>query len=240
MPRTSRGFTVQATPLALRMDFTASKCASDFGPRKSINRGAASTTACIAGFLVSRMRNGLLCKRRRASSSSTSTCCSRYEISAARVKLAIPPALRTLMAEHGPHVVEALASVIQHGMLSNCANHPCSRFGTQSEMLAIETILERVHLFFDDVRDLTEATNKQRRGLNNRRTDVAIGISSHKGADLGLQPLPSGGFRRQDIVHAFHGYQLFRLGRRSAFFVTHNSSFLYLATIRRTSPTISR
>ena len=160
--------------------------------------------------------------------------------SANLVKLAIPPALRTLMAEHGPHVVEALASVIQHGMLSNCANHPCSRFGTQSEMLAIETILERVHLFFDDVRDLTEATNKQRRGLNNRRTDVAIGISSHKGADLGLQPLPSGGFRRQDIVHAFHGHQLFRLGRRSAFFVTHNCSFLYLATIRRTSPTISR
>ena len=40
--------------------------ASDSAPRKSISRGAPSTIACIAGFLLSRMRSGLLCRRRRA------------------------------------------------------------------------------------------------------------------------------------------------------------------------------
>jgi hypothetical protein len=44
------------------------KCASDSAPRKSMSCGAASTSACMAGFLLSRMRSGLLCRRRWASS----------------------------------------------------------------------------------------------------------------------------------------------------------------------------
>ncbi|SMG64412.1 hypothetical protein BMETH_2408_0 [methanotrophic bacterial endosymbiont of Bathymodiolus sp.] len=40
------------------------KCALLSAPKDSINFGAASTNACISGFLVSRIRNGLLSNRR--------------------------------------------------------------------------------------------------------------------------------------------------------------------------------
>ena len=41
-------------------------------------------SACIAGFLLSRMRSGLVCRRRLASSSSSPACASKCAISAAR------------------------------------------------------------------------------------------------------------------------------------------------------------
>ena len=79
-----------------------SKCASDAAPRKSISCGAASMTGCIAGFLLSRMRSGLLCRRRRASSSSASACASKWAISAARCARALVGLAEAVELE--PHV----------------------------------------------------------------------------------------------------------------------------------------
>ena len=147
------------------------------------------------------------------------------------VKLAVASSLGALMTKHGAHVIQPLATVVQHGVLRDGAHHTGRRFGAKGELLSVEAILKRIHLLLHNIGDLAQSPHEQRRGLDNRSPNIAVGIARHQVAHLGLQPFPAGGFWRQDVVHALHRHQLLRLGREGAFFVAHSASFLCLAQI---------
>jgi len=129
------------------------------------------------------------------------------------VKLAVATALRTLVPEHRPHVIKPLAAVVQHRVLGHGTHHARGIFGAQGQGFAVEFVLEGVHLFFDDVGHLAQATHKQRRGFDDGGADVAVGMAGHQLAHLVFEPLPLRRLGRQDVVHAFDGGKLFKSGR---------------------------
>ena len=94
------------------------------------------------------------------------------------------------MPEHRPHVVKPLAAVIQHRMLDHGTYNPGRAFRSQGQLLTVETILERIHFLFNDIRHLPQPPHKQPRGLDDGRADVAIGVAVHERTNLFLQPLP--------------------------------------------------
>ena len=128
------------------------------------------------------------------------------------MKLAIAATLWTFVAKHGAHVVQTLAALIQQRVLGDSTHHTRCVFGTQRQRLAVELVFKRVHLFFDNIRDFAQPTHKQRRRLNNRRANVAVGIARHQRAYLFFQPLPTCRIGRQYVVHAFDSNQFFSHG----------------------------
>ena len=121
------------------------------------------------------------------------------------VELPVTPALGALVAEHRTHVVQALATVVNQGMLDRGAHHTGGVLGAQGELFTVQTIGEGVHLFFNDVGDLTQAAHEERRGLHDGRAQVAVTVALHEGAQLFLEPLPMRGGLGGDVVHAFDG-----------------------------------
>ena len=134
------------------------------------------------------------------------------------VKLPVTATLRALVAKHRPHVIQTFATFIKHVVLDHGAHHAGRALGPQSELLAIQAVLEGIHFLLDDVCDLTQAAHKQGGGLDDGRTDVAVGITRHQVAHFGLQPLPARGVRWQHIVHALDTHQLLGFGRLGAVF----------------------
>ena len=139
------------------------------------------------------------------------------------VELPVATALRPLVPEHRAHVVQALAAVVQQRMFGHRAHHAGGAFGAQRQLFAVQAVLEGVHLLFDDVGHLAQAANEQRRRLDDRCADVAVGVARHQAAHLVFQPLPARRLGRQDVVHAFDGSQ----------FLSHASLFFGQALIRR-------
>ena len=107
-------------------------------------------------------------------------------LSANLVKLPVAPPLRTLMPEHRADVVEPFATIVEHGMLHHGAHHASRALWAQCQGVTIEPVLKGVHLFFDDVCDLTESAGEQLRVLDNRRADVAVGVAGHQASHPGL------------------------------------------------------
>ncbi|EWS63466.1 hypothetical protein Y695_03301 [Hydrogenophaga sp. T4] len=125
------------------------------------------------------------------------------------VKLAVTAALRALMAEHRPHVIQALATVVQQRMLDRRPHHTGGVFRAQGELLAVEPVLEGIHLLLDDVGHLAQAAHEQRRGFHDGRAQVAVAVAQHERAQLVFEPLPVCGHGRGDVVHAFDGAEFF-------------------------------
>ena len=115
------------------------------------------------------------------------------------------------MAKHGAHVIQALATVVQHGMFNGSAHHTRCVFGPQRKGFAIEVILKGVHLLLDNIGHLAQTADKQGCRLNNRGSDIAIGIARHQRADLAFQPFPARRIRREYVVHALDGGQFLSL-----------------------------
>ena len=127
------------------------------------------------------------------------------------VELAVAAALWPFMPEHRPHVVQALAAVVEHGMLYHRTHHPRRCLGAQRQLFTVEPVLEGVHLLLDDVGDFAQAAHEQRRRLDDGRADVAISVARHEGAHLVLQPFPARRIGRKNVVHALDGNQLLHL-----------------------------
>jgi hypothetical protein len=128
------------------------------------------------------------------------------------VELAVAATLRTLVAEHGAHVIQALATFVQQVVLDHSAHQTCCALGAQGQLFTIESVFKGVHLFFDNVGHLAQAPNEKCCGLNNGQSHVAVGIARHQATHLRLQPLPAGRIGRQDVVHALDADQFLGLG----------------------------
>ena len=130
------------------------------------------------------------------------------------MELAVTPTLGALVAEHRPHVPHALAAVVQQVVLNGGAHQAGCALGAQRELLAVQAILERVHLFFHNVGHLADAAHKQLGVLNDGRAHIAVGEAVHHLAHLRFQPLPAGGLAGQDVVHAFDGVEFLVLSHK--------------------------
>ena len=128
------------------------------------------------------------------------------------VELAVAPTLRTLVPEHGPHVIEALAAVVKQRMLQGSAHHAGGVLRPQCQLLTVEAVLEGIHLLLDDVGDLAQTPHEQRSGFNDGRAQIAVAVAAHQSPQGFFQPLPVRGRGRDDVVHAFDGAQFLSHG----------------------------
>ena len=90
------------------------------------------------------------------------------------LQLAVPPGLRTLVAEERPRVAQLdgqLAAV--QTVLDDGAHHAGGALGPQRHR-PLAAIGEGVHLLADDVRRLADAAREQRGVLEDRQLDVAV------------------------------------------------------------------
>ena len=133
------------------------------------------------------------------------------------VELAVAPALGPLVAEHGAKVIQALAAVVEERVFDHRAHHTGGVFGAQGELLAVEPVLERIHLFLNNVGHLAQAAHKQRGGLDDGGADVFISVAAHQRAHPLFERFPPGRVGRQYVVHAFDGQEFFRLAWRVRF-----------------------
>ena len=106
------------------------------------------------------------------------------------MKLPVASPLRSLMPEHGAHVVKPSRRIVEQVVLNHASNNACGCLGTQGELLSIQSIFKGVHLFFNDVGHLPQAADKKGRGLHDRCSNVLIGVAFHERSDLALKPLP--------------------------------------------------
>ena len=90
-------------------------------------------------------------------------------------------------------------------VLDGGAHQAGRAFRAQRQALAVELVLEGVHLLLDNVRHLADAAHKQLRVLDDGRAHIAVGKAPHQIAHLRFQPLPAGGLAGKDVVHAFDG-----------------------------------
>ena len=118
------------------------------------------------------------------------------------VELAIAATLRTLVAEHRAHVVEALAAFVQQVVLGYGAHHAGGIFRAQCQRLAIQAVFKGIHFLLDHIGHFAQAAHEQAGRLDDGGADIAIGKARHDLAHLALQPFPVRGMRRQDVVHA--------------------------------------
>ena len=131
--------------------------------------------------------------------------CKPQRLGSKLMKLPVAASLWALVSKHRSHVIQALATVVKHGVFHDSAHHAGGVLRPQGQCLTVQAILERVHLFFDDIGDLTQTTHKQGSRLNNGCTHVAIAVGHHQVAQLLLQPFPACGLRRENVIHAFDG-----------------------------------
>ena len=124
------------------------------------------------------------------------------------MKLPVAPALRPLVPEHRSHRPHPPRPVIGQVVLDRRAHHARRELGAQRQPLAVETVLERVHLFLNDIGDLADALHEQFRVLDDRRADLLVAVAAQPVRDARLEPLPQRGIARQEIVHPPHAGQL--------------------------------
>ena len=133
------------------------------------------------------------------------------------VELSVAPTLGPLVAEHGAKVIQAFAAVVEQRVFDHGPHHAGRVLRPQRELLAVEPVLKRIHLFFDNVGHLAQAAHKQGGGLDDGRADVLVGVAAHQRAHAFFQSLPAGRVRRQYVVHALDGHGFFRLAWRVQF-----------------------
>ena len=74
--------------------------------------------------------------------------------------------------------------------------------GPQRQALAVQLVLERVHLPFDDVGRIADAADEEGRRLDDRDAHVAVSVlREHVARDV-LEALPQRRVAGQHVVHA--------------------------------------
>ena len=117
------------------------------------------------------------------------------------MKLAQTPFLGSLVAEHGPGVPQALNLIVKQTVLFTGAHTGRRTFGPQGQAVAI-AIFKGVHLFLDNIGDLTDGALEQFGLLQNRKADFTVAVACKQVLKLAFQILPEGRIIRQKIVHA--------------------------------------
>ena len=94
------------------------------------------------------------------------------------VELAVAALLRALVAEHRAREPDALRPLVDEVVLDRGAHDARRRLGPQRQALAVQPILERVHLLLDDVGGFADRAHEQRRGLDDRHAQVAVAVAA--------------------------------------------------------------
>ena len=123
------------------------------------------------------------------------------------VKLPVATPLGALVAEHRAARPDALRPFVGQRMLDRGTDDPRGGFRAKREAFAVELVLERVHLVFDDVGRIADPADEKRRRLDDRDTQVAVTVLREHRARRVLEAFPQGGFVGQHVVHAAHGFQ---------------------------------
>ena len=125
------------------------------------------------------------------------------------MELAIAALLRTLVAEHRSRRPHAKRPLVCQVVLDRRADDARCRFGTQRQALAVQLVVERVHLVLDDVGVLADAAHEQWRRLDDRHAQVAVAIALEHVARRLLELMPRRRLVGEHVVHATHRLQCF-------------------------------
>jgi len=117
------------------------------------------------------------------------------------VELAVAAFLRPLVAEHRPHVPELARAVIKQIVLEHGTHAGCRALRAQRQLLAVQAVLEGVHLLLDDVGDCADGARKQWRRLDQRHAHRPVAVAAQPITHQFLELFPQFGFVGQDVVH---------------------------------------
>ena len=92
-------------------------------------------------------------------------------------------------------------------MLDRRAHAGGGAFRPQRQVLAIERVLEGVHLLLDDVGDFADGALEQGRRLDDGHADRAIAIALEPIAHDVFEVFPGFGVVGQDVIHPAHSLQ---------------------------------
>jgi hypothetical protein len=106
------------------------------------------------------------------------------------VELPVTALLRTFVTEHGAAGPHALRPIVGEVVLDRRADDAGGRFRTQRERLAVQLVLERIHLMLDDVRVLADAAHEQRGRFHDRHAHVPVPVLRKHGTRGVLETLP--------------------------------------------------
>ena len=123
------------------------------------------------------------------------------------MELAVSPLLRTLMAKHGAAGPDALRPVVGEIVFDRGAHDAGRGLWAKRERVAVQLVLEGIHLMLDHVRELTDAAYEQCRRFDDGHTHVAIAVLPEDRACGVLEALPQRCFFGQHVVHAAYGLQ---------------------------------
>ena len=123
------------------------------------------------------------------------------------MKLPVAALLRPLVAEHRPRGPYALRPLVGQVVLDGGADDAGGRLGTQRQALAVQLVLERVHLMLDDVGRIADAANEQRGGLDDRQAYVAVAVLAEDVACGVVEEFPRRRLVGQHVVHSADGLQ---------------------------------
>ena len=113
--------------------------------------------------------------------------------------------LRTLMAEHGSGIVQPLGSTVQQAVLQHRTHAGSGALRAQRQPVAIETVVEGIHLLLDDVGHRSDGTHEQVGLFDDGHADVAVSIGCHPLPHGLLEEFPQIRLVGQDVVHPADG-----------------------------------
>ena len=123
------------------------------------------------------------------------------------VELPVAALLRALVAEHRPARPHALRALVGEVVLDRRAHDAGRGLRAQRQGLAVELVLERVHLLLDHVGELADAADEEGGRLHDGHPDVAVAVLREHGTCGVLEALPQRRLVGQHVVHAAHGLQ---------------------------------
>ena len=128
------------------------------------------------------------------------------------VELAVAPFLRAFAAEHGPHIPQLLAAVVQQIVLHHGAQAGGGAFGAQAEAEGVVGVGKGIHFFAHHIGVFADGAHEKAGLLHDRGADLAVAKAVRPLADAVFKGLPEGGseleiflLHRQEVVHAFYG-----------------------------------
>ena len=124
------------------------------------------------------------------------------------VELTVASLLRTLVTEHLAQRVDARWGVVRKVRFNRCSHQSSRQFRPQRELLAVQFVLKRVHLFFNDVGHFADRAHKEGRVLDDGRAHVSVAVLAGDASDGFFEEFPARRFAREDVVHAPDGLEL--------------------------------
>ena len=119
------------------------------------------------------------------------------------MELPLSAFLRSLVAKHGPRVPKLLWGG-DEVMLHRRTNTSGRAFRTQGQAVVV-SIVERIHLFLNNIGDLSDRASKQSGRFDNRQANFAVTVGLEDGCQSGIYMLPPRGIIGQDIDHPTNG-----------------------------------